>query len=176
MRLALIMIGSRAMVQRALLTSALLLVLSVLPARASCVPPTSTTTASGCDAGYIRPASIAVLLISDALDHGGSQARPEDVRAQLAGTGAFTKVDLLLFDSASNVPTPRGLLAYQAVFVLTEKYIPGFANRTVEYWEAGGAVVASAPGVCGRHARRAVRLRGVRATAVASMRMGEQYV
>ena len=134
------------------------------------------TTAAGCDAGYIRPASIAVLLNSDALDHGGSQARPEDVRAQLTGTGAFTKVDLLLLGAASNVPTLRGLLAYQAVFVLTEKYIPGLANRTVEYWEAGGAVVASAPGVCGRHARRAVRLRGVRANAVASMRMGEQYV
>ena len=129
------------------------------------------TTAAGCDAGYIRPASIAVLLNSDALDHGGSQARPEDVRAQLTGTGAFTKVDLLLLGAASNVPTLRGLLAYQAVFVLTEKYIPGLANRTV-----GGAVVASAPGVCGRHARRAVRLRGVRANAVASMRMGEQYV
>ena len=114
---------------------------------AGCLTPGVSTTTAGCEAGYLRPTSIGVLLISDTANNDG-QAWPENVRVQLSNTGAFARVDRLQMAAGSSLPTLQYLQGYQAVFLFIENYYAGLSDRVVEYWYAGGAVVASAPGIC----------------------------
>ena len=112
---------------------------------AGCLTASESTTTSGCEAGYVRPTNISVLLITDV-----PSSYAEIVRLQLFNSSAFTRVDLLQLDTGSNtgVPTLQYLQGYQAVFLFLNNYVAGLANRTVEYWYTGGAVVASAPAIC----------------------------
>ena len=122
---------------------------------AACRMSSASTTASGCDAGYVRPSSISSVLLMCDIFNGNGEMWCESIRLRLAaldpysGNGcSFTKVDRVQLNSTWSGPDLQFMLGYQAVLIVVEQYHPGLGNRTVEYWEAGGAVVTSVSSIC----------------------------
>ena len=113
--------------------------------RAACRQPTVDTTASGCDAGFIRPASISLLVLADQVNQDGLKWQVS-IQSGLRDTGLFAKVDRWHINQS--LPTLEILLGYQAVYFATEAIHWGLANLTVDYWEAGGSFVLSAISAC----------------------------